>query len=74
VGEEDLGAARGEVLRGEPPVEGDDDALACSPADDVAGDAVGAAPDVLEREVVGDPGPPAVRCRRRSVSASAPGR
>ena len=61
VGEEDLGGRGREVLRGEPPVEGDDDALRLLAApDDVAGDAVGAATDVLEREVVGDPGPPAV--------------
>ena len=73
VGEEDLGRGRGEVLGGEPPVVGDDDALGrLAPLDDVAGDAVGAAADVLERELVGDPGPPAVgpeddgRGRRRA--------
>ena len=44
------------------------------PPDDVAGDAVGAAADVLEREVVGDLRPPAVgpeHDRRRDVGTSA---
>ena len=51
-----------EVLRPEPPVIGDDHALRLLAAlDDVAGDAVGAATDGVEREVLGDPGPPAVR-------------
>ena len=54
-------AAAGEVLRGEPPVVGDDDALGRVAAlDDVMGDAVGAAPDGIEGELVGDPGPPAI--------------
>ena len=59
--EQDLGGGRGEVLRGEPAVVGDDDALRLlAPLDDVLGDAVGAAADVLEREIVGDPRAPAV--------------
>ena len=61
VGQDHLGRGDREVLRGEPPVVGDDDALGllASP-DDVAGHAVGAAADVLECEVLGDPRPPAV--------------
>ena len=69
VGEDHLRGGRREVLRGEPPVVGDDDALRLLAAlDDVVGDAVGAAADVLEGELVGDPRPPAVRAeddRRR---------
>ena len=61
VGEEDLGGGGGEVLGGEPAVVGDHDALGLLAAlDDVAGDAVGAAADVLERVVVGDLRSPAV--------------
>ena len=55
-------AAVGEVLAREPAVVGDDDTLGLLAAfDDVVGDPVGAAPDVLERVLVGDPGSPAVR-------------
>ena len=61
LGDEDLGRRLGEVFGREPTVEGDDDALGLLPAlDDVVGDAVGAATDVLERVVVGDPRPPAI--------------
>ena len=73
VGQQDLGGGRGEVLRGEPPVVGDDDALRLlAPLGDVVRDAVGAAADVLEREVVGDPRPPAVGAeddRRRGAGS-----
>ena len=49
------------VLGREAPVVGDDDALRLlAPAGHVPGDAVGAAADVLEGEVVGDARPPAV--------------
>ena len=81
VGEQDLGGGLGEVLRREPAVVGDDDALGRLAAlDDVGGDAVGAAADVLEGELVGDPGPPAVgaeddrsgRALRRSGSRHPP--
>ena len=61
VPEEDLSRRRGEMLRREPPVERDDDALRrLAPLHDVVGDAVGAATDVLERVLVGDAGTPAV--------------
>ena len=67
VGEDHLGRGHREVLRSEPPVVGEDDALGllASP-DDVACDAIRAAPDVLEREVLGDARPPAVGAERRS--------
>ena len=61
VGEEDLGGGGRKVLRGEAAVVGDHDALArLAPIDDVARHAVGAAAHVLEGELVGDPGAPAV--------------
>src|SRR4029079_6757716 len=61
VGEEDLRGRGREELRGETPVVGEYDAFGFLAAvDDVAGDAVVAAPDVLERVVVGDLGPPPV--------------
>ena len=62
VGEDDLGGGGGEVLGSEASVEGDDDALRRLAArDDLVGDAVRAAADVLERVLVGDPRPPPVR-------------
>ena len=60
-GEEHLGRGLGEMLRREAAVVGDDHALGLLAATGhVLGHAVGAAADVLERELVGDPGPPAV--------------
>ena len=62
MGEEDLGSRGGEMLRRETTVVGDHHALRLLAAiDDIAGHAVRTAADVVEREVVGDPGPPAVR-------------
>ena len=62
VGEQDLGGGCREVLGREPPVVGDDDALGgLAPPDDIARHAVRAAPDVVEGELVGDPGAPAIR-------------
>ena len=75
VGEQDLGGRDREVLRREAPVVGDDDALGLlAPVDDVARHAVGAAADVLERVVVGDPRPPAVRAEHDRGWAPAPPR
>ena len=69
VGEEDLGRGHREELGREAPVVGDDDALGrLATLDHVGGDAVGAAPDVVVGELVGDPGAPAIRAehdRRR---------
>src|SRR5213076_1011538 len=59
--DEDLGNGGGEVLGGEPSIEGDHDALRLlAAAGDIAGHAIGAAADVVEREFVCDPGSPAV--------------
>ena len=61
VSQNDLRRGRREVLRCEAPVIGDDDALrGLAPVHHVAGDAVRASAHVLERELVGDPGPPTV--------------
>ena len=60
-GEEHLGGGCREMLRREPPVEGHDHApRGRSLLFHVVGDTIGAAPHVLERELVGDPRPPAV--------------
>src|SRR5450759_3992827 len=62
VGEEDLRGGGREVLGREAPVVGEDDSLYLLPAiHDVARDALRAATDVLEREVVRYLRPPAVR-------------
>ena len=61
VREQDLGGGHREVLRGEAPVVGDDDALGRLPtAGHIRGDAIGAAPDVVVGELVGDAGAPAI--------------
>src|SRR5207247_1914410 len=61
VGDEHLGGGHREVLGGEAPVVGDHDTLRLvALAGDKAGDAISTAPDVVEREVLGDAGPPAV--------------
>ena len=61
LGHQDFCGGGGEMLGGEAPVVGDDDALGLlAPADDVLRDPVGATPDALERVVVGDLRPPAI--------------
>ena len=73
--QEDLGRGRGEVLRGEAAVVGDDDALRLLAAVlDVARDAVRAAAHVLEGVVVGDPRPPAVGAEHDLVGVGASAR
>ena len=68
-------AAVGEVLGREPAVVGDDDALGLLAAlDDVVRDAVGAAADVLERVVVGDPRSPAIGAEDDGRGRRGPGR
>jgi hypothetical protein len=61
-GEQDLGGGGREMLGCEPPVIGNDDALGNLAAlDDVTRHAIRAATDGIERELVGDPGSPAIR-------------
>ena len=62
VRQQDLGRGLGEMLGGEPPVEGDDHAprRGARPGD-IVRDAIRAAADVIEGELVGDACPPAIR-------------